>query len=312
MFVAKVTLLVKITKSVTLKVRASERIENVKVLVKQSEDAVPAHLQELIISGKQLNDGNKLSDYISAGKSAVNVVSRENYITINVKRISNAGIISLGCEVKKSDTIKTVKSMIDAQEGTRSDDYHFVLCGEQLEDDMTVEGSNLKNDSVLYMVLCPRDTLPLQIVMPCGRIERVTVKPLNTIFDVKVALQRNIEMTIDRWHLTYLDEAIEDHVTVAYLGLGVDSLLHVMLPSVQIFVRLQSGKQITIFIKLNDDVASLKKEVCDKAGYPVEYQSLVFSGRVLKEGRRIITYGIQKDSTVHLRISDFLLPSLYV
>ncbi|CAM8911700.1 unnamed protein product [Rhodiola kirilowii] len=297
----EVTLRVKISKTVTLKAKASETIDNIKALIKQRENAAPAHFQDLFISGNQLKDGGKLSEYITVGNSNVNVdVICTESIKINVERVSNDGINSIGFEVKMNDTIGMVKTMIDTQVGTISDEYKLIFAGKQLQDDMTIEGSGLKNDSVLYMMLCPKDTLSLRIAMQCGGIEKITVKPLNTIFDLKVVLQRNIDMPINQWHLAYSGKALEDPKTVAYCGLKDDSLLHVMLPSVQILVRIRSREHVTVFIKLTDFVSSLKEQIFDKAGYPVKYQTLTFAGKVLADDLKIKTYGIQKGSTVHL------------
>uniref|UniRef100_A0A7N0UVF9 Ubiquitin-like domain-containing protein n=1 Tax=Kalanchoe fedtschenkoi TaxID=63787 RepID=A0A7N0UVF9_KALFE len=296
----EVTLHVKVIKTVCVKVKASERVENIKEIVKQSEEAVPVHFPELVISGNQLKDGKKLSDYTVGRNLNIDVVCQERRIKINVKRISVDGIISTGLLVKMQDTIKLVKSMIDGREGTRLSEYHLVFAGEQLQDEMTVGGYEMKNGSNVYMVFCPSDSVPLQIAMPSGNIERVEAKPLNTIFDLKVILQSIIDMPINQWHLGYSDETLEDPETVAYCGLEAEDLLYVMLPSVQIFVRIRSGEQITVFVKLTDDVSSIREKIYDKAGYPVEYQTLIFSGRVLEDGQRIISYGVQKSSTLHL------------
>ncbi|CAM8915003.1 unnamed protein product [Rhodiola kirilowii] len=302
----EVTLHVKIEKTVTLKVKSSEKIRNIKALVKDTEDAIPTNLHELVISGNKLEDEDELNDYITVGNSFVNIVYQDCRIKINVIRMSIDGIVSIGLQVKMDDTIELVKFMIDTREGTRSDEYKLIFDGEQLQDYTTIAASGLKNDSVVYVMLCPKDTLSLQISMPCGRIERITVKPLNTIFDLKVVLQRNIEMPIDQWELAYSDKPLGNLRTVVSCGLETGSLLHVMLQrSMQIFVRIPSGKQITLFIKLTDDVLSLKEQIFKKTSYPVAYQSLKFSWRVLEDSQRVVSYGIQKDSTIHLSVIKF-------
>ncbi|CAM8918185.1 unnamed protein product [Rhodiola kirilowii] len=299
----EVTLDVKIVKTVTLKVKSSERIENIKALVKDRENDVPTNLQlhELVISGNKLEDGNKLSDYITVGNSIVNVVCKESGIQINVKRMSTDGIITTGLQVKMNDTIKLVKFMIDAREGTSSSEYRLIFDGEQLQDDMTIRASGLKNDSVLYMVLCPRDTVPLQIAMLNGIIEQIVVKPLNTIFDLKVALLKDVEMPIDQWELAYAGKFLENIRTVAWCGLEAGSLLHVILQErVQISVWDMTGNRITLFIKLTDDILSLKKQISEKTSVPIHCLRPIFSGKPLEDSRRIVSYGIQKDSIIHL------------
>lgn len=297
----EVTLHIESLKTFTIKVKGSETIHNIKAIIKQKEGALSTHYQELIISGNQLKDGNRLQDYITAGNSTVNVVCREKVIYLNLTKITSSGIVSTGLQAKLSHTVGQLKSMIDTAEGTRSE-YHLIFDGDRLQDDMTLGGSGLMNDSILYMVLDPVDTLQLQIAMPCGRVEKITVKRLHKIFDLKVALQKEIDMPIDQWHLAYSARTLEDFNSFSYYGVQADSLLSVVLPAVQIFVRNGSVLHNVVDINLTDCVFSLKNKILAKTLVPVKHQMLLYSGRLLFDLERLLTYGIKKNSTVELRI----------
>ncbi|KAL9689233.1 hypothetical protein QQ045_033667 [Rhodiola kirilowii] len=137
----------------------------------------------------------------------------------------------------------------------------------------------------------------------------ITVKASETIENIKALIkQREVvvpttfqELVISGIQLKDGNK-LSDYITVGNSVKAGYTVRVMLLETVQIFVQIRNGEHITVSIKLSDSVLSLKKQIFDKAGYPVENQSLIFLGRVLEDGKQIVTYGIQKDSTVHLRL----------
>ena len=67
----------------------------------------------------------------------------------------------------------------------------------------------------------------------------------------------------------------------------------------RLFIREQSGKVITIDIKLTATVENLKGAYQDKTGVPVNETRFIFAGGRLEDGRRLIDCNIENESTIH-------------
>lgn len=70
--------------------------------------------------------------------------------------------------------------------------------------------------------------------------------------------------------------------------------------AMQIFIKMPTGKNITLEVETSDTIEAVKAKIQEKAGVPSEQQRLLFGGKELEEGRTLADYSVQKDATLHM------------
>lgn len=297
----EINLYLKIISTVAIKVKRFETINSLKALIHEKE-GVAENLQELFFAGNQLKDDHRLVDYgIQQGSTLHLVLQNLDGMKLYVKIPSDQKTIVI--EARTFDTIQNIKSIIQAKEGIQSNQYTLIYDGKLLKDDRMLASLNMPNESTLHLVFNPKDVLPIFVKTANGEILKLEVKVLFTVGDVKAIVGSMTGVLVSDWDLIYAGKKLEDCKTLARYDIKEEDILQMLPALIQVFVKMWSGKTITVDVQRCDSVKDVKDKIFHKLKISSNYQSIVFAGKRLEEDRDLASYGIQMHSTLHMVFS---------
>ena len=293
-------------KTISLDVKPSDSVENVKMKI-QEKEGIPPYEQRLVLAYKNLEDNRSLDDCNIQNGSTLFLARRFSDelapMEILVKTVAGTwGAITL--EVEPSVCIEDVKKRIQDMKGIPPEQQCLKFAdSRELEGGHTLNDYNIRNRSVLLL-----SVMQIFVKTPSGKTIVLEVEPDDSVENVRMKIEEKEGIPTEQQCLKFADRELEDGHTLNDFNIRNRSVL--LLSVMQIFVKTPSGKTIVLKVDPGDSVENVKMKIQEKEGIPPDEQRLVLAYKNLEDNRSLSDCNIQNGSTLFLagRVSDGVVP----
>ena len=287
-------------RTIVLTVTPHDTVAMVKRKIERQE-GIPEERQRLIFVGEQLNDHHRLLDYRIEHESAVHLVVRSgDGYQVYVRFASGRSIVF---EMQPNDTIMSLKVRIREREGVPIDLQELFLEERKLEDDSTMQECSVTTNTTLNLVVDHNRNTQVFVALHTGDTMPMWVNTDETVLQLKELIAAKEGIESDLQEIYFARERLINERTLRSYTIEDNHILHLVVttpPVLQLLVRMQSGKELTLEEPDNQTVEAIKGEIQRREGIPVSEQQLFFGGSELDNGRKLNSYEIKSGSALDL------------
>ena len=196
------------------------------------------------------------------------------------------------------------------------DIYNFYFKGKLLDKEKTLKDNNIENKSLLdfvykeYIVirrtwtgqLHDYENLPvLSHKMGEPKLIPLEIDFSETVQSLKMKFsEKDLKLSISEQKLVYKDIELEDNKLLKEYNINSGEVIDIIYKSninFTIFIRMITGKKLSINVNWFDTFYDLKVKISKIEGLHPNDQRLIFMGRVANDGDTLADYNISKDTT---------------
>ena len=193
---------------IALEVTTNDSIASLKWKIYEKEGVLPDQ-QTLIFTEKVLDNSRTLRDYNIQRKSTLHVaIEMQIYMETRIGKC-------ITLKLRSNNTVKNMKESIQEEEGIVPEEQCVIFDGKELEDDHTLAAYKIQEGSTLSLAVKRQDGMQIFVITQDGKtVIPLTVKPTDTIENVKAKIQAKEGIAPEHQRLFFSDVELEDGQTV--------------------------------------------------------------------------------------------------
>ena len=279
-----------------LEVKPLDTIRNIKehLACKHGIDAAKQILS--FLHGKELscNDQTLQNEGIVDGSKLQMTTVK---IPITVKTHKNQRIELL---VDPTDPIGRIKEQLHHKTDIPIESQCLSLAGQELSSDIiSVDEYGIQAGDVLD--LSPQSMVISVKMASSDAVVSLQVKPSDSAKTIKQQIQKAFGLDIHQQILSYQGKEVSNFKTMQNIGVTDGSEFLVSTAKVPIQVNTSNGQQVKLMIDPTDSIESIKQQLEEKTGVPVNNQDLFFRGKKLHNDQKsAMDCGIQAGSVLDM------------
>ena len=272
-------------KTITLVVNSSDTVESTKHQI-AAENGLPVNYQSLVYNGTPMRNERVLQDYNIVEGSTLNLYLSTEEMRLRVRQPSGE-VVSI--TAGKGERVEVVKAVLESKLGTPLEHQQLSFQGQQLENQMSLVGCDIQDESELGLLV----VVPITVRTLTGQVFPLEVTTSESVHRVKSKISNITKISPERQRLIHAGKPINDNSTLDNYEIKAGADIYVIrrLVFYNLYIRKgKSNKCIRLKVDSSTTVNRVKKMIEAVEGTPRHVQQLTLSGVLLEDRKRMGYY----------------------